>query len=136
MSNRARSIVNSKHLIALKLCVWSMWPVTAWATSITLGSTLTEVPLLAWLMVLILSSVSGTAALLNRLKTEDPERPVTFVISHMVGSLLAGVLAFLAAEAIDTNDLAEALAIGLAAYAGAKLIDAWADRFITTAGPR
>jgi len=122
--------MKARELLMLKLCVWLMWPITAWATSITLGSTLASVPLLAWLMVLLLSTVSGLAALLNRLKVEAPARPAVFMASHMLGSWVAGVLVFLGAEAVDAHDLAEAVAIGLAAYAGAKLMDQWSEKFV------
>jgi hypothetical protein len=122
--------MNARDIIVIKVCVWTMWPVTAYATAITIGETLVSVPLLAWLMVLLLSTVSGTAALLNRLKLETPSRPVMFAISHMMGSWVSGALTFLAAEAFDVHDMTEAVAIGLAAYSGAKLMDRWSDRFV------
>lgn len=113
----------------LKAIVYVLWPTTAWATSITLGTTLHEVPLLAWLMVVILSTLSGLAALLNRIKSEMPTRLVLFVAAHMLGSLVAGGLVFLASEGIDAPDMVEAVSIALAAYAGAALMDKWAARF-------
>lgn len=117
-------------LVCLKFIVFLLWPITCWATGITLGTTLNEVPLLAWLMVLILSTVSGLAALLNRIKTEMPARLVPFVAAHMAGSLVAGVLAFFAAEQMDAPDMAEAVSIALAAYAGAAFMDKWSARFV------
>ena len=116
-------------LTCLKAIVYLLWPVTAWATSITLGATLSEVPLLAWLMVLILSAISGLAALLNRIKTEMPARLVPFVCAHMLGSLVAGVLVFFVTEQADAPDMIEAVSIALAAYAGAALMDKWAAKF-------
>ena len=116
-------------LACLKGIVYLLWPATAWATGITLGTTLNDVPALAWVMVLILSTVSGLAALLNRLKTEMPARLVPFVAAHMLGSLVAGVLTFFISESSDIADMAEAVAIGLASYAGAALMDKWAAKF-------
>lgn len=121
---------NATVLSCLKLIVYLLWPTTAWATGITLGTTLTEVPLLAWLMVIILSAVSGLAALLNRIKVDTPVNLPVFVLAHMLGSILAGVLTFFVSEGADLADLAEAPAIALAAYAGAALMDKWAAKFV------
>lgn len=119
-----------KRLLAIKCVVYTLWPMSAWATAITLDRTVAAVPWLAWLMVLLLSTVSGLAALLSRLRQEMPARMWVFVAAHMLGSVLAGLLTFFAAEGADVNDFAEAVVIGLAAYAGAKLMDRWSDKFV------
>lgn len=119
-----------KWILAIKCIVYTLWPMSAWATAITLGETVAAVPSLAWLMVLVLSTVSGLAALLSRLRDEAPPRVAVFVLAHMLGSVLAGVLTFFATEGADVNDFAEAVAIGLAAYAGAKLMDRWSAKFV------
>jgi peptidoglycan/LPS O-acetylase OafA/YrhL len=116
-------------LMCLKAIVYLLWPTTVYAASITLGDTLHDVPLLAWLMVLIVSTLSGLAALLNRIKTDMPPNLALFVIAHMAGSLLAGGVAFLVGEQADVADMAEAVSIALAAYAGAALMDKWAAKF-------
>ena len=116
---------------ALRITVLLLWPMTAWATSVTLGASLSEVPFLAWVMVLILSLISGLAALLTRWREADPVRPVLFAVSHMLGSLLAGFLVFLIAEHLDRPDFEEAVFIAVAAFAGARLIDAAAMRMIS-----
>lgn len=116
-------------LMAIKLIVYALWPTTVWAASITLGDTMRGVPLLAWLMVLIVSTLSGLAALLNRIKTDMPPRLGLYITAHMAGSLLAGLLAFLVGEQADLADMTEAVSIALAAYAGAALMDKWAARF-------
>ena len=121
---------NATVLTCLKLIIYFLWPTTAWATGITLGTTLTEVPILAWLMVIILSAVSGLAALLNRIKVDAPVNLFVFVLAHMMGSLLAGFVTFFMAEGANLPDMAEAPAIALAAYAGAALMDKWAARFV------
>ena len=117
-------------LMCLKGIVYLLWPTTVFAASITLGDTLHNVPLLAWLMVVIVSTLSGLAALLNRIKADMPPRLVLFVLAHMGGSLLAGVLTFWVSEAADIADMAEAVSIALAAYAGAALMDKWAAKFV------
>ena len=116
-------------LRALRLVMWVLWPATTWATSITLDATLRSVPLLAWLMVCILSTVAGLAALLAKMRDETPPRVVVFVGAHMLGSWLAGLLLFFAGEAGDINDFVEAVSIALGSYAGARLMDRWADKF-------
>lgn len=118
----------NKHLLTFKVCIYALWPTTCWATAITLGDTMRDVPHLAWLMVLVLSTVTGMAALLSRLKDADPARPVLFVLAHMLSSMVAGFLAFLAAEGQGLGDFEEAAAIMVAAYAGAKLMDRLSDR--------
>lgn len=121
-------------LICIKTIVYMLWPTAVFAASITLGDTLHEVPLLAWLMVLIVSTLSGLAALLNRIKNDMPQNLALFVIAHMAGSLLAGLLTFLACEQADLADMAEAVSIALAAYAGAALMDKWAAKFADKIG--
>lgn len=121
-------------LACIKVIVYMLWPTTVFAASITLGDTLHAVPLLAWLMVLIVSTLSGLAALLNRIKTDMPPRLALFVVAHMSGSLLAGVLTFLVGEQADLADMAEAVSIALAAYGGAALMDKWAAKFADKAG--
>lgn len=128
------TITHKKTLIAVQAILYALWPTTIWAARITLGESLSTVPLLAWLMVFILSTVSSLAALLNRLKVDTPPRLPLFVASHVVGSWLAGCLVFFAAEALDESwdlhDMIEAVAIALGSYAGARLMDRWADSFV------
>lgn len=124
--------VHNKALRAVQLVVYLLWAPTAWATNITLGSTLVGVPPLAWLMVIILSTVSGLAALLNRLKVDTPPRLAFFLSAHMVGCWLAGILIFLASEVMSppgTHDFIKIIAIVLGSYGGAQLMDRWAAAF-------
>lgn len=123
-------MISRTSLAALKLIVYLLWPATAWATQITIDQTLADVPLLAWLMVFILSTVSGLAALLNALKVDLPKRWPIFIGAHMLGSWLAGILLFFGLEGAETADLVEALAIGLGSYAGARLMDRWSEMFV------
>lgn len=122
---------HKRALLAVKAVVYTLWPVTTLAAQITLGTTLSTVPALAWLMVFILSTVSSLAALLNKLKTDTPSHVKTYVAAHMLGSWLAGVLTFFVMEAADLADFTEAVGIALAAYAGARLMDKWADAFVS-----
>ena len=123
--------ITKNALRVLKCIVYTLWPMTAVATQVTLGDTLLAVPNLAWLMVFILSTVSGLAAVLNALKGAIPARWVIFVSAHMSGSWLAGLLVFLAVESSNVPDLLEAVLIGLGSYAGAKLMDKWSDTVLS-----
>lgn len=54
------------YLRAITLITWILWPLSTWAASVTLGQSLGEVPLSAWVAVFVLSTVSGLLALLQR----------------------------------------------------------------------
>ena len=84
--------IHNNTLRAIKAVVYTLWPATTWAAQITLGNTLATVPALAWLMVFILSTVSGLAALLNRPPRLPSDRP-----SGMAGA--PTTLLFLSASA-------------------------------------
>jgi hypothetical protein len=56
--------------LACKIMLAVLWPMTAAATTITLAQTLGSVPVMAWLIVGVFSSISGCVALLNWAKVE------------------------------------------------------------------
>lgn len=122
-----------------------LWPLTTWAAGASLGQTFGAITLADWLVLLVLSTVSGLVALLHRLRLSmeaaaaqaanlpaaDADRvripwPV-FALCHMAGALFTGLLAFLACEALDLGSYWEAAAIALASWSGAKVADKWAD---------
>lgn len=137
------------YIQALSALFWFIWPLSTLAAGVTIGNTLGDVPLSAWVVVLVLSAISGVMALLQRmsqamqveqqLKFALPEEKAQlertlaalglpqgwrlFVTWHMAGAVLTGVLAFLVLEATTVNDYLEAVAIALASYGGARLFD-------------
>jgi hypothetical protein len=119
---------------AARLTILLLWPMTCWATSVTLGAEMAAVPLLAWMMVAILSLVSGLVALLTRWREVEPAKPVLFAASHMLGSGLSGLLAFFLCEDANVADFPEAAVIAVAAFAGARLIEAAAARMVAKVG--
>ena len=121
----------NQTLNCLKAIVYLLWPATAWATGVTLGDTLATVPLLAWVMVFMLSTVSGLAALLNRLKDNTPLKLPLFVASHMLGSALSGLLMFFMSTGAGLGDFYQAGLIAIAAYAGATFLDAAAEKLVS-----
>lgn len=120
---------HKRTLQAVQAIIYILWPCTAFAAQVTLATSVASVPGLAWAMVFILSTVASLAALLNRLKESTPPRLGAFVASHLLGSWLAGVLLFFAGEAFDLHDFFEVGLIALGSYAGAQLMDKWAQAF-------
>lgn len=127
IKSESPDMIPKQTLWALKLVVYLLWPVTAWAAQITLADTLMAVPGLAWAMVFILATVSGLAALLNALEAGLPPKWAIFVAAHLMGSWLAGILVFFAMEQADIADMTEAVSIGLGSYAGARMMDKWSE---------
>lgn len=121
------TITHKRSLGAVQAVTWLLWSNVAYAAQVTLSGSLTNVPAAAWMMVFILSTVSSLAALLSRLKIDTPPRVGLFVASHVLGSWMAGLLCFLAVEAVgDTyviHDFVEVILIALASYGGAQLMD-------------
>lgn len=118
----------TQALVAAKAVLLLLWPLTGWAATITFGQKLSEIPLLAILMTLMLSTLSGLTALLNAMKqeydkTSEIERLWLFVSSKMLGSNVAGLLMFFAGETYNFADTAQAVAIILAAFGGGPLIE-------------
>lgn len=121
------TVMHKRSLWAIQVVIYLLWPSTIFAAQVTLSNSITGVPIAAWVMVFILSTVSSLAALLSRLKVDTPPRLALFVTSHVLGSWLAGLLSFLLAQAVkDTygmHDFVSVVFIALSSYAGATLMD-------------
>lgn len=111
-----------------------LWPTVTLAAASTFGSTFKGVGFEAWLMVIVLSTVAGLTALLNRIAKElresdgeadGPRIPSLrlFIASNMLGSWITGVFFFLICEHLDVPDFLEAAAVIGASYVGAGLIE-------------
>lgn len=125
-------MLNTAHkrtLTAVQLVVYTLWPSAIFAAQVTLGHAVADVPLLAWLTIFILSTVSSLAALLNRLKFDTPPRLPVFVAAHVLGSWLAGVLIFFVGTAVKLDNFLVVGAIAIGSYAGAQLMDRWSQAF-------
>jgi hypothetical protein len=115
-----------------QILLFFAWAPVAYATTVTLNDTLSGVPPMAWAMVLVLSTISGLAALLNHLKEDTPERMLFFVLSRMIGSILSGVLTFFVLSGMGgVNDFFSVAIISIAAYAGVQLLDSAASGLAT-----
>lgn len=122
----------SNLLRAIYAFVAVLWPTLTFAAASTFGSTFEGVGLAAWLMVLVLSTVAGLTALLNRvgkeLQTEsDREHKIpslrVFVAANLFGSWLTGLFFFLICEHFNTPDFLQAAVVIGASYVGARLIE-------------
>lgn len=59
--------MQARFIHILTVITWLMWPLCTYAASVTIGSSLGDVPLNAWISVIVLSAVSGLVALLQRM---------------------------------------------------------------------
>jgi hypothetical protein len=126
-------------LLAAKIALWVMWPLTATAATITFGDRMASIPALAVVMTLILSNLCGVTALLHAIKKEyeqgrQIDRLWLFMACKLLGSNTAGLMAFFGAEYYDIPDAGEALAICIAAFGGGPLIEravgVFADKYL------
>ena len=116
----------------------AMWlPGIALASTVTIAKTLEGMTLTALAIVFVLSTLSGATALIQRIDRELREsvdkklpRPTLFAAAHMLGSWMAGALAFLIAEGQDVNDWLELGIIIVASFAGAKFIESISEKYL------
>ena len=121
----AKFVLRSIHIF---LCV--LWPTVTYAAASTFGSTFEGIGVLSWVMVLVLSTVAGMTALLNRIATalQDGSAKVIpsmwlFVATNLFGSWLTGLFFFLVCEHFEVPDFLEAAVVIGASYVGARLIE-------------
>lgn len=109
-----------------------LWPTLTFAAASTFGATFEGVGVAAWVMVLVLSTVAGLTALLNRIgaqlqgtEGENAKIPSLrlFVAANLFGSWLTGLFFFLLCEHFDVPDFLEAAVVIGASYIGARLIE-------------
>lgn len=130
--------------IVLRCMIAALWlPALAFAGTVTLHQTLNGITLTTLGIVFVLSSLSGATALLQRIDKElraaDAKtltRPALFASAHMLGSWLAGSLAFILAEGQDVNDWLELCLIICASFAGAKFIESVSERVLNKVMPQ
>jgi len=124
--------------IVLKCLLVALWlPALAIAGTVTLDQTLDGITLPTLIIVFVLSSLSGATALLQRIDrelrtsvTKTLPRPTLFASAHMLGSWLAGCLAFMLCENQNANDWLELGVIVAASFAGAKFIESISEKYL------
>lgn len=135
-------------LARLRFCIlYIVWPIAAGcsplvanAAEITFGQGFAQIPGIAWIAVLGLSTLAGVTALLLRISAQINEGPDgatakpmkdarIFAAAHMCGSWLAGVVVFLLALHGAWPDFLVGAAIILASFGGAKTLELLTERF-------
>jgi hypothetical protein len=127
----------TRYTIAvLKLILMMLWPVSVMAAA----SAPVEPFGISGMQVLVMSvisTLSGLTALtiridaeLKKIESETLPRPRLFVSSHMLGSWLAGVLAFSLAEQSNVGIWAEIIAVTVASFSGARFVEAMSEKYL------
>lgn len=125
-------------LIVLRATLFLCWASTGAAATIVLGQSQPYVldPVLAMLSCVI-STLSGASALAIRVNTlllADPNKPMTrpwlFAVAHMLGSWLAGLVAFLSGRINhwDTDNVM--LTVLVLSFGGAKVVELLVEKFL------
>lgn len=119
-------------LSILKITLILLWPVTV-SAAIALNSSNNPFESISGMHVLVmcaLSTLSGVTALtlridseLRRAKNKNLPRPILFASSHMLGSWLAGVLAFAISQHSEFGIWAQITAVIIASFTGAKFVE-------------
>lgn len=142
-------------LYTAQLVVMCMWPMTAFAAADSLSRAFTSHSIADWVALVLLATVSGLVALLNRVRKnlevevlekvgktfDEQDRLVLswkiFAWFHMAGSYMAGFVAFMLGEHFGLDSYLHALIIAFFAWMGAAVIDRmaaessnWAARLI------
>lgn len=126
----------TQTLVVAKLALLMLWPVSAWAATLTFGGQMAQIPLLDLAMTLILSILSGVTALVHAMKQEYEKsgaipRLGLFVASKLLGSIVAGLLMFFGADSWDIPSTRLAAAIILCSFGGTWLIERALNFFVT-----
>jgi len=109
-----------------------LWPASVYAAGSTFGQTFRGVGAEAWMMVVILSTLAGLTALLNRITAELQKADAggakipslrLFIASNMLGSWMTGVFFFLLFEHLSVSDFLEAAGVIGSSYCGARLVE-------------
>jgi hypothetical protein len=124
---------------ALRILVCLMWlPMPVWAATVAVGAhpfDSVDLPVLA--LAFGLSTLSGATALVWRLDRElrtSPDghlpRPWLFAASNILGSWTAGAFAWITSQSQDGGVWLTLGVVIVASFAGARLIEVVAERYI------
>lgn len=121
------------HLFTIiKIVIFILWPVTV-SAAVVVGTAQNPFESISGLHILVMcaiSTLSGVTALtlridaeLRKARSKNLPRPILFTSSHMLGSWLAGVLAFAMAQHSAFGVWAQITAIIVASFTGAKFVE-------------
>lgn len=128
-------------LRAMLICLWAPTLSTAAALLVVVDGTV-AVPVSLLIVTAMLSSLSGATALVIRIDRElrstpgQPlPRPWLFAASHMLGSWLAGTLAFMVGQQQKVDVWFALGFVIVASFLGAKFIELMAEKYLSRVMP-
>jgi hypothetical protein len=127
----------TRHIIAvLKIMLIMLWPISVIAAA-AIPTDPFGISGLQVLVMSIISTLSGLTALTIRIDSELKQnqmeklpRPRLFITSHMLGSWLAGVLAFSLSQQGGVGVWGEIIAITVASFSGARFVESMSEKYL------
>lgn len=125
-------------IVCLRTLLVFMWTPAVLATSMLVLDGAITIPLAMLVLAMLVASLSGTTALVLRIDSElrkSPDaklpRPWLFASAHMLGSWLAGTLAFILSQQWKSDVWVTLGLVLVASFMGAKFIEAIAEKYLT-----
>ena len=114
-----------------------MWAPAAFATTVLVLDGAVSIPLAMMVLSTLIASLSGATALVLRIDSQlrasaDAKlpRPWLFASAHMLGSWLAGTLAFILTQQRQSDVWVTLGFVLVASFGGAKFIEAIAEKYL------
>lgn len=123
-------------IAVLKLIILLLWPLTLSAAVLNSSDPFAEITGIHILIMIAISTLSGVTALTLRIdnelrsnKLKTLPRPMLFVSSHMMGSWLAGILAFALSQHNDFTVWWQISFVIVASFSGAKFVEKMSELY-------
>ena len=124
-------MIKVRTLATLKAVALCIWPPSVIAAQLTFGQAVETITAIEWLLVLVLTTLSGGTALLIRVSAQINDAPPDAVVppvrnlplliaAHMGGSWLAGLMGFFSAAHFGMPGLLVGFFVPCISFGGAK----------------
>ncbi len=120
----------------VKLIIFLLWPITLSAAALSVNDPFNSITGMHILIMTAISTLSGVTALTLRIdnelkiqKTANLPRPILFVSSHMLGSWLAGILAFALSQHNEFTVWWQISFVIVASFSGAKFVEKMSELY-------
>jgi len=124
-------VIRVRTVAGLKACAVAIWPPSVIAAQLTFGQAVETITGLEWLLVLVLTTLSGGTALLIRISAQINDAPPDAIVppirnlplliaAHMGGSWLAGLMGFFSAAHFGMPGLLVGFFVPAISFGGAK----------------
>lgn len=124
-------MIRVRTLATLKAIAILIWPPSVIAAQLTFGQAVEAITALEWVIVVVLSTLSGGTALLIRVSSQINDAPPDAIVppvrnlplliaAHMCGSWLAGLMAFFGAAHFEMAGLLVGFLVPAISFGGAK----------------